>query len=472
MLSRFDTDRGQQLLSSLLTCIEDNGMWKKIREGVLLGFSGGPDSVFLALAFLYLKLRREDFPLALCHVHHGIRKVGADFDLAFSVEFAKSNGLELFSSHIDVPALAKEQGVGIEECARNVRYFEFQKIITGRNDLSCIATAHNATDNLETVIQRLMRGTGSRGLCGIAPVRDNIIRPMLYIPKKNIVDFLRANDISYVIDETNSDIHYTRNFIRNEILPDLEKITPTPEVSIIRFLQNLREDQSYLDGLAHDFISQQNLPFVSVCDFRALPRAIQYRVLNAMIKPVSCDFMLQKNHIDLIFEAVENQKRTRISLGKKLYFVIQQEKIYFETSDVLQSQVEKLSLNTPYYSTYFEAYFLFCDDEHFKTYKNVYKNSISVSLSSAIINGELYLRGRHPKDLYRVKGMTRKIKTLFQSLHLPDAKTNKIPIICDDKGILYVPPFGVREEKEQILSSIKYHLIISYMDDKIMPWHD
>ena len=107
-----------------------------------------------------------------------------------------------------------------------------------------------------------------------------------------------------------------------------------------------------------------------------------------------------------------------------------------------------------------------------KTYKNVHKNSISVSLSSAIIAGQLYLRRRKSDDCYRVHKMTRKVKTLIQSLHLPVAKTNRIPIICDESGILFVPPFGVREEMVQDSSSNRYHLLIMYSDENNIPWKD
>ena len=473
VLSCFDTEQGKLLLKSVENCIEDNHMWEQIKQGVLLGFSGGADSVFLALVFMRLKLGVEDFPLVLCHVHHGIRKEGADRDLAFCTAFAKTFHLEISVSHADVPSIARTRGIGIEECAREIRYSEFKKIIEGRNDISCVATAHNATDNLETVLHRLLRGAGTRGLCGISAVRDNILRPILYVPKKDIVSFLDQNEIEYMTDETNTDIRYTRNFIRNEILPDLERIVPDPEVSILRFVQNLKEDEECLCDLAQSFLSAQRLPYVNQNDFSKLPRAIQFRVLDHMARDISPAFMLQRAQIDLILDSVLKCERTRISLSRDLYFVIERERIYFTNATSHTQQKEILPFNQTVYSPYFEAYFLLCDRAAFETSKNVHKNSISVSLSSAIINGDVYIRTKQSKDSYRVRKMTRKLKTLYQSLHLPTPVLEKIPVVCDGSGILYVPPFGVREDggSEEIQNN-SYYLIINCKDGNKAPWQD
>ena len=147
--------------------------------------------------------------------------------------------------------------------------------------------------------------------------------------------------------------------------------------------------------------------------------------------------------------------------------------MFFQVLEPSSVPEVELLLNTPHYSSYFEATFLYCDEEYFKTYKNVHKISTSVSLSSAIINGELSLRGKKSKDFYRVRKMTRKLKTLYQSLHLPSAMTDKIPVICDRNGVLYVPPFGVREDDTVGECSYgKFYIVISYGDGVRIPWQD
>ena len=469
VLSCFDTEKGKKLYQAFHTCIVENAMWENISKGVLLGFSGGADSVFLALSFLRLMQENQRFSLVLCHIHHGIRGVSADRDLSFSEQFANDFGLEMIGLKRDVPSISKQEGIGIEECARNVRYSEFQRIIDGRNDVSCIATAHNATDNLETVLHRLLRGTGTKGLCGILAVRDNIIRPILYIPKKDIVSFLDSNHIPYVTDETNADINYTRNYIRNEILPTLTRITPSPEVSILRFVQNIREDEFCLNALARDFLNSQTPPYIDVASFKKLHKAIAYRVLCILAEQVDSNFMLEQSQVEAILSSISEKKSARISLNKRLDFVFEHGWIYFHRRDSHPPEEFVLPFGESVYSSFFRARFLFCDEKQLKTYKNVYKNSTSVLLSSVIINGEIAVRKKAPQDAYRVRKMTRKLKTLFQSLHLPTPLIDRIPVFYDEKGILFVPPFGLREEENQAQVDSDLYLVITYDDGAFVP---
>ena len=149
------------------------------KNGVLVGLSGGADSVMLLL-FLAEKRRSEgDFPLLAVHINHMIRGDEADRDEDFSRKLCADLGVEFISLKIDVPALAKEKGIGLELAAREARYSAFDRIIKEKGNIHSIAVAHNATDNIETVIFNLSRGTGLRGASGIAPSRDNILRPLI-----------------------------------------------------------------------------------------------------------------------------------------------------------------------------------------------------------------------------------------------------------------------------------------------------
>ena len=170
---------------SFLSTIREYGMQEQILRGVLVGFSGGADSMLLL--HLLLRYQKESrFPLVAVHVHHGIRGENADRDAHFTEEICKSLGVEFCLLHTDVPALAESESIGIEEAARNARYSCFYNIIQSRNDISSIALGHNSTDNLETVIFHLMRGCGSGGLAGIPPVRENIIRPLIGLSREDI----------------------------------------------------------------------------------------------------------------------------------------------------------------------------------------------------------------------------------------------------------------------------------------------
>ena len=194
------------------------GMEEMLGKGVLVGLSGGADSVLLLLFLLYY---RENYNTSMnvvaCHVNHLIRGDEAFRDLEFTRNFCSKYGVELCEVEVDVPSLAKQEALGLEEAARNARYSAFNKIILSRNDIDTIALAHNASDNLETVIFNMMRGSGLSGMCGIPPIRDNIVRPFIQIPKSEIVDSLNKGGISYVTDSTNLSTDYTRNYIRHEI---------------------------------------------------------------------------------------------------------------------------------------------------------------------------------------------------------------------------------------------------------------
>ncbi|MBR5241647.1 MAG: hypothetical protein IKV20_00775, partial [Clostridia bacterium] len=123
-----------------------------------------------------------------------------------------------------------------------------------KGNIQSIAVAHNATDNIETVIFNLLRGSGLRGACGIAPVRDNIVRPLIGVSKCDIISALDAVGVDYVTDSTNLSSEYTRNYIRNEILPHLSHLSPDPEAQFTRASEIMRSDLDYLTLVSAEFI--------------------------------------------------------------------------------------------------------------------------------------------------------------------------------------------------------------------------
>lgn len=182
------------------------------RRSVLVGFSGGADSALL----LTLLSERRELRVCAAHLNHGIRGEEAERDEEFCRRFCLGINIPFFSARIDIPRLAAERKAGIEETARRERYAFFRRICE-EEGLDCIATAHNATDNAETVLLRLIRGSGTDGLCGIPPVRDNIIRPLLLCTKEEILSECGRRGIRYVHDSSNDNTEYRRNFIRHRI---------------------------------------------------------------------------------------------------------------------------------------------------------------------------------------------------------------------------------------------------------------
>lgn len=223
-------------------------------DGVVVGLSGGPDSVFLLYA-LHTLQARIGFTLRAVHVHHGIRGAEADRDAAFSAELCAKLAVPFQAVHVDAPSYAAQQGLSLEEAARILRY---EALETARQQLTTptawIAVAHHLDDQAETVLHNLVRGAGLRGLAGMENRRNHVIRPLLSIKREDILKWLEQNKIAYVTDSTNADPHYTRNRIRSTVLPELREINPEASAHIAHSAALLREADAYFHALALQYV--------------------------------------------------------------------------------------------------------------------------------------------------------------------------------------------------------------------------
>ena len=223
-------------------------------DGVVVGLSGGPDSVFLLYA-LHTLQARMGFTLRAVHVHHGIRGAEADRDAAFSEKLCAKLVVPFQAVHVDAPSYAAQQGLSLEEAARILRY---EALETARQQLTTptawIAVAHHLDDQAETVLHNLVRGAGLRGLAGMENRRNHVIRPLLSIKREDILKWLEQNKIAYVTDSTNADPHYTRNRIRSTVLPELREINPEASAHIAHSAALLREADAYFHALALQYV--------------------------------------------------------------------------------------------------------------------------------------------------------------------------------------------------------------------------
>ncbi len=201
----------------------------KRAETVLAGLSGGPDSVCL-LHFLRHLSQKKHFELLAVHVHHGLRGTDADADARFCRALCRELGIPFLLYKKNVRALAKKLDLSVEHAARKARYEAFAAAAK-KTGASKIALGHHLDDQAETVLLNLLRGTRAEGLCGI-PVRRplnkkvEIVRPLLCITRAEVEEYLKANNLPCVTDQTNFDDMYTRNWIRHELLPLLETKQP------------------------------------------------------------------------------------------------------------------------------------------------------------------------------------------------------------------------------------------------------
>ncbi len=204
----------------ILNFIDEESLLSK-GDKVLVALSGGADSVFL-LSFLLKYKKRFDLKLSAFHLNHNLRGKEAIDDEKFCRNFTKQNKIEYFSASKNIKAFAKKNKISVEEAGRNLRYSELERIAS-KNGFNKIATAHNANDNTETVLLNLIKGTGLKGIAGIPVKRNKVIRPILTATKDEILSYLSKKNIPYRIDSSNLSSEYERNFLRNEIIPDLKE---------------------------------------------------------------------------------------------------------------------------------------------------------------------------------------------------------------------------------------------------------
>ena len=438
----FFSGAGAKIYENAEQTVLELGMLEYIKSGVLIGFSGGADSVMLLLFLLEFRRRHSlDFTIACCHINHGIRGEEAERDEKFSKKLCDSLGVEIITKGFLVPMLARSSGCSIEEAARIIRYTCFDNIIRGRDDIFCAAVAHNMSDSVETVIFNILRGSGSRGASGIRPVRDNIIRPLIRISKKDIISSLSENNIPYVTDSSNLSDEYSRNYIRHNVIPSLEGVCNDPERMISRFADNVRMDDDYIRSVAENFISNHSVIMNS--DLASLHQSVFARVL-AILAGKSGASVSYKIASDI--RALLDKDNFSYSLIGSASFVCERGECRVsrdtsEGSDFCFEVKDGITDLSP-----LNAVFLISKDKNDKSYLNVYKISIQANLSSAIIKGSLYLRPKKDGDTIYYGGMTHKLKKLFSDAKIPRSKRGLIPILCDDDGVVWVPGFGVRDD--------------------------
>ena len=436
----FSSALGKRIYNLASEAISDFSMDTQLRGGVLVGFSGGADSLMLLNFLLEYRKNNFDFPILAVHVNHMIRGKDADADEQLSRKYAQALGVEFISLRRDVPSIAAEGGVGLEEAARNARYSCFLDIIQSRNDISCIATAHNSTDNLETVIFNMMRGAGVRGMCGIAPVRENIIRPLLYCTSFDIRAALDDADLRYAVDKTNFDTEYSRNYIRHEIIPKLTKISPDPEGAVRKSCSNIRSASDFIGSYAASFIGgRTNIPRSELASLERAPFA---EVIRKMFSQ-SSDKMLELTHIDAIYSQLDKDNFS-VSLPDELSFVAERGSCRITKPEENADFFYRLSIGENDIPEYGAKIFVDIGERE-KTYSNVYNFSIQLAIPFDIIVGELYIRNKHDGDTCRMSGMTKKVKRMLCDADIPKSLRGRIPVFCDDSGILWIPGFKPRD---------------------------
>ncbi len=231
------------LLQQFTSYIQKENLFQS-KDKLLIAVSGGADSSVLCnLCFA------AGYNFAIAHCNFKLRGEESDRDELFVKKLSEQYNTNLFTTSFDTEIIAKENKKSIEETARNLRYDWFKEIMEESKQLELpfkyLLTAHHADDNIETVVMNFFRGTGIKGLRGILPKQNNIVRPLLFAKRKEILDYANAKNVDFVTDCSNAENDYTRNLFRNEILPALEKVYPEAANNVLRNIERFT-DLEYL----------------------------------------------------------------------------------------------------------------------------------------------------------------------------------------------------------------------------------
>lgn len=396
--------------NKVLKTVEKYNMLSK-GDRVLIGVSGGADSIALLEFFVSVK-EKYDLDICVAHIEHGIRGEDSVSDADFVENYCKKLGVKFYLKTIDAPNLAKKAKMGVEEYSRMARYDFF-------NTIECdkIATAHNLTDNIETLLFRLARGTGLKGACSIPAVRGKIIRPFIEVSSSEIRKWCNDNNIPYRVDCTNSDSAYSRNLIRLEILPLFEKLNANYQDNIDDFISDVNEDYSFIDNYVKSIYpkivkdNEIDLPKLNELD---LP--IKKRILIMFFNENG--YSLNRIHLQSVIDITLKSGKSQIR--ENVFAISAKGKIRLAKFNDLNKKdkfVTKI-LNIDEFKDKNIDFYCDCDK----------------------IIGNITIRARQAGDRIKPAGrnVSKTLKKLFNESAYPIEKRDKKIVVCDDFGIVGV----------------------------------
>jgi tRNA(Ile)-lysidine synthase len=299
-------------------------------DSILVALSGGADSVFL-LEFLLKYKRRFKIEIAAFHLNHNLRGNEANIDEQFCKNLTVQKGIPFFSTSKNVKLFAKRKRMSLEEAGRELRYSEFHRIAKKHN-YTKIATAHNADDNAETVLLNLIKGTGIKGLSGIPERREKIIRPVLVLSKKEILDYLNNKKINYRTDSSNFENNYQRNYLRNKIIPLIkEKLNPQFDSAVLRASEIIRGYTSLIDEHIDNTVKntvtyKQQKIIINLIQLKETDVRLYGDVFRETVRKYFIEDLESKNISDLI-KLIKAQSGKEIKFSNRIVAVKERDSI-------------------------------------------------------------------------------------------------------------------------------------------------
>ena len=420
-------------------------------DSVVVGVSGGADSMCLLSVLIEL-----GFDVKVVHINHMIRGIDADEDMRYVEKFCMDRGIKCFSFSYDVESIAKEKKLSCEEAGRWLRYETFYKVMK-ENACAKIAVAHNAGDNAETILHNLFRGTGIKGLVGILPKRDEIIRPLLCVSRDEIEAYLKDKNITYRIDATNFQDVYTRNKIRNTVLSYAKD---NINKNVVEHITHTGQMLGEID----DFVSAEGdkayEKFVSLGDGKACIGIEGFLDLHPVIKK----YIIRKGilsitdslkditftHIANVLELFSNEisKSTHLPyeiVARRTYDEVVLEKVI--QGDSSNEEEAKICVKIDSYGEFSlglngeKLLVTKCLLSDWERIENKYEEKIYTKwLDCDILDRNLVIRTRRTGDYIVVddKGSRKKIKALFIDLKIPKEQRDKVLLLADGSEIVWI----------------------------------
>lgn len=439
-----------------MSYIKDNNLINP-KDRILVALSGGPDSVCL-LNILYNLKEELDIEIGAAHLNHMLRDEDAFQDEEYVKNLCESFDIPCFVKRVDINKYSKENKMSSEMAGRDARYNFFDEVIR-EHGYNKIATAHNANDQAETILFRLMRGTGIEGLCGIKVCRDKIIRPILCLSRKEVEEYIEVNNLKPRIDKTNFEKIYNRNKIRLDILPYIkENFNEDIIQTLNRMSVLLQKDNEFIEKSARSFYEkycaeQQDYFIIKKKMFdnheAVVTRVIRYALTN--FSKTHYDFEMK--HIYDICNLAKNNSGKVIDLPNKIYA----ENIY---GDIYIK--ERIINNNIHVKQEIKINKDDIDGKKIAFQNNIIEfslvnNDSSLNLKQNIliryfdfdkINNFISLRNRKNGDKISPLGMSgsKKLKDIFIDMKIPKEERDSVPLLCFDENISWIVGLRVSEE--------------------------
>ena len=432
----------QRIEETLLAYCRQQGLFKS-GDRVIAACSGGADSMAL---LLFLLRRRKELAIEVLatHVNHGIRGVSARADANFVTAFCRQNGVELLLYD------AEKEGIAIpprpsEEWARELRYRWFDELAAREEAL--IATAHTCSDQAETLLFRMARGTGLHGLAGIPPCRGIYRRPCLCLSRTDTEAYCAALGQSYVQDESNADDLYARNRIRHTVVPALQTVNPAAEQAIARLCRQMRALDDWLTAEAAALLQAAAVPggyeVETLCQARG---PVLDAALHALISPVRD---AEEKYVNLLRFLVL-QREGALQLTPEVTYKIKNGVLLRLTPQGIKPPPAPpqpftqgcFSLPGGYFVEFQRVKY-----EEFLKNQPIFKKDLNCCADCAKIQGNAILRTRQPGDFFRPAGrhLRKTLKKYYNELGIPQAERPLLPLLADGSEVLWLWGCGFAE---------------------------